>query len=77
VPSISAVKEVVATGSFRKVSSLVAPSLRFVAFWIAVGLPFLYLPLLYGGLDGDSWMVFVGLVVANVFALLLGHDHHR
>ncbi|MFB6154787.1 MAG: hypothetical protein ABEJ22_02760 [Haloferacaceae archaeon] len=66
-----------AARSVRKVSSLVGPSFRFVAFWIAVGLPFLYLPLLYGGLDGERWIVFVALLAANVFALLLGHDYHR
>jgi hypothetical protein len=48
-----------------------------VAFWVAVGLPFLYLPLLYGGLEGEQWIVFVGLIVANALALLLGHDYRR
>lgn len=76
-PSTSSISEVVRFESVRKLSSLVAQPLRFVAFWAAVGLPFLYLPLLYGGLSGDRLFVFAGLIVANVVALRLGHDHRR
>ena len=76
-PSTSSLSEVVRFESVRKLSTLVAQPLRFVAFWAAVGLPFLYLPLLHGGLSGDRLVVFVGLIVANVAALLLGHDHRR
>jgi hypothetical protein len=76
-PSASSLSEVVRFESVRKLSTLVAQPLRFVAFWAAVGLPFLYLPLLYGGLQGDRLLVFGGLIVANVAALLLGHDHRR
>jgi len=53
---------------------LVAP-LQFLAFWTAVTLPFLYLPLLVGGLNGQQATVFVGLLSLNVVALLLGHEH--
>jgi hypothetical protein len=53
---------------------VVAP-LRFLAFWAAVALPFLYLPLLVGGLDGQQTTVFVGLLLANAVALVLGHGY--
>lgn len=53
---------------------VVAP-LRFLAFWTAVALPFLYLPLLAGGLDGQQATVFVGLLLMNAVALLVGHEH--
>ncbi|QIB75191.1 hypothetical protein GL213_04415 [Halogeometricum borinquense] len=56
---------------------LVTYPIRFVAFWVAVALPFLYLPLLYGGLQGGQATVFASLLVLNVGALLLGHDHSR
>ncbi|WP_336024799.1 hypothetical protein [Halobellus salinisoli] len=63
-------------------SSTVAPSitalaapLRFVAFWTAVTLPFLYVPLLLGGLEGSEPTVFLALLGANVVALLLGHGY--
>ncbi len=56
---------------------VVAAPLRFIAFWAAVALPFLYLPLLVGGLRGQQVTVFVGLLFANVVALVIGHEHGR
>ena len=58
--------------TLRKGTELV----RVVAFWTAVVLPFLYLPLLFGGLQGDATL-FGGLLVSNAVALLLGHDYRR
>lgn len=55
---------------------VVAP-LRFLAFWTAVALPFLYVPLLVGGLDGQQTTVFVGLLLLNAVALVVGHEHRR
>lgn len=56
---------------------LVTAPLRFVSFWLAVALPFLYLPLLYGGLTGEQGVVFTALLGLNVVALVLGHSHRR
>ncbi|MFB6108202.1 MAG: hypothetical protein ABEJ82_05085 [Haloplanus sp.] len=56
---------------------LVAAPLRFVAFWTAVALPFLYVPLLFGGLEGGQTTAFVGLLLLNAVALVLGHDYAR
>ena len=61
----------------RRSLAVVAAPLRFVAFWLAVALPFLYVPLLAAGLDGARPTVFVGLLVVNAVALVLGHDHGR
>ncbi|WP_152041626.1 hypothetical protein [Salinigranum salinum] len=48
-----------------------------VAFWVAVAVPFFYLPLLSRGLETrGELLVFVALVAVNVVALGLGH-HHR
>lgn len=48
------------------------------AFWAAVVLPFLHVPLLLSGLNsGPQVVAFVLLVVLNVVAVVLGHSHHR
>ena len=61
----------------QKGVALVAAPFRFVGFWLAVALPFLYLPLLYDGLTGDQGVVFVVLVALNVVALVVGHGYRR
>jgi len=70
-------RELIDARPVRRGVAAVAAPLRFVAFWLAVALPFLYLPLLATGLDGARPTVFVGLLLVNVVALVLGHDHHR
>ena len=51
-------------------------AVRGFAFWTAVALPFLYLPLLLTGLNtGATRVAFVALVVCNAVALLVGHSH--
>jgi len=51
-------------------------SVRATAFWVAVVLPFLYLPLLVTGLNGGATTAaFLALLLANVFALIVGHAH--
>lgn len=61
---------------FRK-HPLTTP-LEMVSFWLAVALPFLYLPLLVTGVgtDGEVLSVLV-LVAANVVALLVGHGYRN
>ncbi|MFC4359952.1 hypothetical protein ACFO0N_18550 [Halobium salinum] len=54
----------------------VAP-LRFVGFWAAIAFPFLYVPLLMGGLEGNEATVFLALLVVNALALLVGHGYNR
>lgn len=57
--------------------SLLAP-IRGIAFWIAVALPFLYVPLLASGLQSSSVrLAFATLVVCNAVALLVGHPYAR
>lgn len=51
---------------------------RRMAFWAAVALPFLHVPLLATGLDSPSvTLAFVGLLALNLLALLVGHRHER
>ncbi|MFO7925845.1 MAG: hypothetical protein ACQET5_04015 [Halobacteriota archaeon] len=48
------------------------------AFWLAVLLPFCSLALLATGIDTtDRSLLFVGLVVGNVVALIVGHGYGR
>lgn len=48
-----------------------------VAFWTAVVLPFIHLPLLATGLDSASVAVaFAALLAVNVVAVVLGQPHH-
>ena len=43
-----------------------------VAFWVVVGVPFLYLPLLATGLDSQTTVAaFLGLLAVNLLALVL------
>jgi len=58
--------------------SIVAP-ITGIAFWAAIALPFLHLPLLLAtGLSSEPYTnAFVALLLANVVALLVGHSHYR
>ncbi|MGB9931456.1 hypothetical protein [Haloarcula amylolytica] len=52
------------------------PAVRGIAFWTAIALPFLYLPLLITGLNsGATRVAFVALVVFNAVTLFIGHAH--
>jgi len=54
---------------------LVRP-VRLVAFWAAVILPFLHLPLLATGLESQSrTLAFIVLVAMNVCALVVGQGY--
>lgn len=56
----------------------VTRGIRAAGFWLAIAIPFLYLPLLYGGLAGPRDVIaFCGLLFLNVVALVVGHGHRR
>jgi len=49
-----------------------------ISFWLAIALPFLYLPLVIFGIDTTTRAVVFGvLLVCNAVALLVGHAHRR
>lgn len=48
-----------------------------LGFWSAVLLPFASLYLLFGGLASVELLPFVGLLVLNALALVVGHGHRR
>ncbi|WP_435154731.1 hypothetical protein [Haladaptatus sp. DFWS20] len=50
--------------------------IRFLGFWAAITLPFLYVPLFVTGLDTPGeFQTFFILLALNLTALLLGHRH--
>ena len=52
--------------------------IEMVSFWLAVALPFLYLPLLVSGVTTNSELMTVLMLLGlNVVALLVGHDHRN
>lgn len=58
-------------------STLIRP-IEAIAFWTAIALPFLYLPLLIVGLESVAELaVFLGLVALNVVAFVVGHRYKR
>lgn len=57
--------------------SLVQPLAR-IAFWAAIVLPFLYLPLLATGLNsGAETAAFVALLACNGLAIVLGQQYRQ
>ena len=51
---------------------------RGVAFWTAIALPFVQLPLIVSGLERPTTaMAFLALLALNVFALYVGHAYRR
>jgi len=52
-------------------------TVRFVGFWTAVIVPFVFLGLTVLGTTGQSPLLLTGLLVANVAGLVLGKDYKR
>lgn len=68
----------VRAGSVVQSGETVLSSVRVLAFWVAVALPFLYLPLLFTGLETTATTVaFIALLAVNAIALFVGHAHRR
>lgn len=63
-------------GSLPDVSESLVVPVRGIAFWTAIALPFLHVPLLLSGLDsGSTAAAFLALLVANAVALFVGHPY--
>lgn len=50
---------------------------RAFAFWTAIALPLLYVPMLFTGVVWDHPFALLSLFLLNGVALLLGHDHKQ
>ncbi len=49
--------------------------LRGLSFWLAIGLPASYLPVLAITPEGHTGTVLMGLIAVNFVCLLVGHEH--
>lgn len=73
-PSITDLPSVPADVDDGSLVQVVLTPLHRLAFWAAITLPFLHLPLLVSGLDSETQVLaFVALLACNVIALLVGH----
>jgi|AntRauTorcE11898_2_1112593.scaffolds.fasta_scaffold13134_2 hypothetical protein len=62
--------------SARRASAAVGEPIQAIAFWSAITLPFVYVPLLLMGLDTRRRAgAFAVLMLAHVVALLLGQSY--
>ena len=66
-----------AADGFLSIRTLTAP-FSALAFWAAIALPALYLPMFLTGLDsGNELLVFLGLFALHLVALFAGRTHRR
>ncbi|SHH51944.1 hypothetical protein [Halobaculum gomorrense] len=49
--------------------------IRALAFYAAIVLPLVYLPLIANGITAERLTIIAGLLLANAAALVLGHGH--
>lgn len=76
--SINRLGSLAGTVTVQTLLALLVTSVKRVAFWTAVTLPFLHLSLLSTGLESrETQIVFVALVTLNICALLVGHPYRR
>ncbi|MDJ1431682.1 hypothetical protein [Halostagnicola sp. A-GB9-2] len=55
-----------------------AKPIRVGSFWLAIVLPFLYVPLLVTGLSSSvETGLFLGLLVLNIVVLYVGHSYQQ
>lgn len=77
-PPITELPSLPADGVERSLVELLLVPMHRAAFWAAIALPFLHLPLLVTGLDSETKTVAFALLVAlNVVALVVGHPDRR
>lgn len=67
----------VTTDLFGPAASILVGTVRTIAFWVAIALPFLYVPLLASGSGANVLLPVAALAVVNVVALVVGHGHRR
>lgn len=55
----------------------VLPPVRAAAFWTAIALPLIYIPMLTTGVVWEHPFALLALFLLNGFALLVGHGHRQ
>ena len=76
-PSITDLPSIPADADDVSLLQILVTPVNRIAFWAAIALPFLHLPLLVSGLNSETKVLaFVFLLACNVVALLVGHPDH-
>jgi len=76
-PSSTDLPSLPADGDGASIVEVLLRPVHRLAFWAAIVLPFLHVPLLVTGLETQTQTVaFVVLLVCNAVALLVGHPAH-
>lgn len=52
-------------------------TVRMVAFWLSITLPVTYVPILWNGLSPTGTYLLIGMLLLNIAAAIVGHDHRR
>jgi len=65
------------TTGVQRLRTFAVGSAQFAGFWSAIALPFAMLALIVSGSVAQQAPLFVGLLVANVVALRIGHGHKQ
>lgn len=77
-PSVESASNVPAGSLLAGSKRMVVGSISALAFWSAIALPVLYLPLLAKGLSSvDDLLAFLALLGVHILALLAGRSHRR
>lgn len=63
--------------SIESVRSHVMPPVRAAAFWTAIALPLVYVPMLATGAVWQHPLALLSLFLLNVVAFVVGHDHNQ
>ena len=63
------------TELLENAARLLTVPVRCLSFWAAVSLPFLYVPLLFGGFSTEAQTAFVALLAAHAVALVVGRNY--
>jgi hypothetical protein len=75
-PRITELPTLPVDASDVSLTKVVTDPIARLSFWAAIALPFLHLPLLATGLEGETTTVaFVVLLALNVVTLVIGHYH--
>lgn len=63
--------------SAQAVQALLVAPLRAAAFWTAIALPVVYLPMVATGVVWEHPLALLALFALNFLAFVAGHDHNR
>lgn len=63
--------------AIESVASAVVEPVRAAAFWTAIALPLLYVPMLATGAIWEHPVALLALLTLNLVAFVVGHEHNQ